>query len=544
MTRRSRLLAGVAGLAAALAAVPAAEPAPAGTTATVQDMVYFAKSGPVRVRFRVALAGAAPEAAWQAAVDKLFTFCDRDGNGALDAKERAAFMKPGRRPRPVDPDLDGGPGVEQQVFSEKDPPADRAAFAAKLRAAGLGPVAVTVQPGTTDPERYTAALFRHLDRDGDGKLSADELAAAPDRLAALDLNEDELIAGPELLGRPVPAPAGLLRVAAPREADDEPAPVGDGDLLPLPGGSAAAVKALLAARDKDKNGALGRPEFGAGPAAFAALDKDGNGQLDTDELAAWLRQLPDAEFAVSLGGPSPAIGPGAEADGSVTRMVAHARVRVVAPPAAPAEAWRQTAERLRAEFDRVARGGTAVERKDLDGPRDRAFLPLFDLADRNADKKLTRDEFDTALAAAGAAASCRVEIAVMDRGRGLFELLDKNGDGQLSPRELKAAAGLARSLDRNADGRVDRADIPRLFAVAVAPAGITLINTPLAVGGRFAITAPAAAAGDVPAWFSKMDRNGDGDVSRREFLGPAELFRKLDRDGDGLISPDEARAAK
>jgi hypothetical protein len=40
-----------------------------------------------------------------------------------------------------------------------------------------------------------------------------------------------------------------------------------------------------------------------------------------------------------------------------------------------------------------------------------------------------------------------------------------------------------------------------------------------------------------------MDRNGDGDVSLREFLGPLELFRKLDRDGDGLISPDEARAA-
>jgi hypothetical protein len=37
-----------------------------------------------------------------------------------------------------------------------------------------------------------------------------------------------------------------------------------------------------------------------------------------------------------------------------------------------------------------------------------------------------------------------------------------------------------------------------------------------------------------------MDRNGDGLVSRREFLGPAELFRKLDRDRDGVISIREA----
>ena len=40
-----------------------------------------------------------------------------------------------------------------------------------------------------------------------------------------------------------------------------------------------------------------------------------------------------------------------------------------------------------------------------------------------------------------------------------------------------------------------------------------------------------------------MDRNGDGDVSRREFLGTDEEFRRLDRDGDGLISAEEAEPA-
>jgi hypothetical protein len=46
-----------------------------------------------------------------------------------------------------------------------------------------------------------------------------------------------------------------------------------------------------------------------------------------------------------------------------------------------------------------------------------------------------------------------------------------------------------------------------------------------------------------PDWFQKMDRNHDGDVSRREFLGPRDQFNRLDRDKDGLIDPDEARAA-
>jgi hypothetical protein len=46
-----------------------------------------------------------------------------------------------------------------------------------------------------------------------------------------------------------------------------------------------------------------------------------------------------------------------------------------------------------------------------------------------------------------------------------------------------------------------------------------------------------------PVWFRKMDRNHDGDVSHREFLGTEEEFRKIDRDGDGLISLEEAQFA-
>ena len=51
-----------------------------------------------------------------------------------------------------------------------------------------------------------------------------------------------------------------------------------------------------------------------------------------------------------------------------------------------------------------------------------------------------------------------------------------------------------------------------------------------------------AATPSVPEWFTKMDRNGDGEVSLHEFVGPIELFRKLDRDGDGLIGAAEANA--
>ena len=45
-----------------------------------------------------------------------------------------------------------------------------------------------------------------------------------------------------------------------------------------------------------------------------------------------------------------------------------------------------------------------------------------------------------------------------------------------------------------------------------------------------------------PLWFRKMDRNGDGDVSRKEWLGTPEQFDAIDTDRDGLISADEAEA--
>ncbi len=44
-----------------------------------------------------------------------------------------------------------------------------------------------------------------------------------------------------------------------------------------------------------------------------------------------------------------------------------------------------------------------------------------------------------------------------------------------------------------------------------------------------------------PTWFLKMDRNRDGDLSPREFLGPSGVFTAYDADADGLISPAEAR---
>jgi hypothetical protein len=43
-----------------------------------------------------------------------------------------------------------------------------------------------------------------------------------------------------------------------------------------------------------------------------------------------------------------------------------------------------------------------------------------------------------------------------------------------------------------------------------------------------------------PAWFQKMDRNDDGELSSREFLGPADVFKRLDKDKNGVLDAAEA----
>ena len=45
-----------------------------------------------------------------------------------------------------------------------------------------------------------------------------------------------------------------------------------------------------------------------------------------------------------------------------------------------------------------------------------------------------------------------------------------------------------------------------------------------------------------PEWFRRMDRNQDGDVSRREFLGTVSMFAEIDQNADELIDESEASA--
>jgi Ca2+-binding EF-hand superfamily protein len=526
-------------------AIPSsAEPlAPAGS---VREAVSFGPGGPVRVKFHVMLDGRPVDMVWAEAVDALFNLCDRNHDGVLDAAERAVFAPP-RRMRAQDVALSEAAATPLRLtFDAREEAVTRTAFAAAVRAAGYGPISVTVVAGRADSQQLSAALFRHLDRDGDGRLSPDELKAARERLAFLDVNEDELLSAAELLGRAVTAAA--RPPIAPGMAAEEPGAESP-DLVVLTPDGGPAVKQLLTARAGSRATSLRPAEFGTGGPVFAGLDKDGNGRLDTAELAEWLRQPPDLEFALTFGpGRTPArLTPLAdagrreryrvEAGGAVTASLAGARFRFE-PPTGGGDAeramWANTADRLREQFRRTGEKTGPARPNPTDG------LPaLVEFADRLASGKAGPADIDATLKALVPLAGCRVKITFVERGGGLFELLDRNGDGQLSPRELADAAAVLKPF-AGPDGKVGPNDLPRQLEIYSAVSSVPVLPPPPVPR----MAAPTLVRPSAPAWFTQMDRNGDGDVSLREFLGPIELFRKLDRDGDGLISPAEAWAAE
>jgi Ca2+-binding EF-hand superfamily protein len=169
-----------------------------------------------------------------------------------------------------------------------------------------------------------------------------------------------------------------------------------------------------------------------------------------------------------------------------------------------------------------------VAGEDLDARDASRFKAAFATTDRDGDGRLTQSELDDWIGLREQIARGLVLLTLLDQGTGLFERLDADRDGALSAREL-----------RDAPKRIGDTGTPDLGAPPPAR-GLPprRFNATLSSGHPLPATARAPRAG--PPWFLAMDRNGDGDVSRREFVGPVAAFATLDSDGDGLIGPDEA----
>jgi Ca2+-binding EF-hand superfamily protein len=544
-----------------LAGVLAAGAAPARpdepvTDDDVQDLLFLGRSRPLVVRLHLRAGERAAAGRWEEFMGRLFDLLDRDGDDSLDPAEAAHaptpgqllqvfagnfFLAPAAVPRPfpgLDADRDG------RVTPEE--------FRAYYRRHGAGPMALVPPfPPSAQSGALDDALFEALDADHDGRLSRQELARAEEALHPLDRDDDEFIAAAELLPYGPPALAGPLAAPGPEAPTLVVVEREDGSGPPRQRWRAA--QRVLVRYDRDGDGKLDRREAGLPRELFDRLDRDGDGRLDEEEAVRYLAEFPDAEGVVTLR-PAGALArvdaelanrvPHRAGDGFALKLSAGNLVVGLAslPSLVPFEQIAEGPRRSYAAFFAAAdRGGRGyLRRSKLKGPSAAFWSPVFDLAGHDDDERLSLAAVMAVADVIGSGAGAQTQVSLVPAGRGLFALLDADGDGRLSPRELIGVAARLRPF--MSDGFVRRDALPQQFHIVLSQGQPDYRALPAGVRGR-AMTPRPARAPRGPLWFRKMDRNGDGDVSPREFLGTAEQFRRLDLDGDGLISVEEAEKA-
>jgi Ca2+-binding EF-hand superfamily protein len=406
-------------------------------------------------------------------------------------------------------------------------------------------------------DEFLDQLFDFFDRDGDGSLSKAEVgrmcplpragrAALTVDFTALDADGDGKASRAELKAfcrnngfTPVVA---VVEVASP-------------DDLRL-------GQLLFAALDADGDGKLSKAELQRAPDLLRKFDLNEDEFLTPEELlasAAPARRPGEASVRLADSGDKEdavlRVDLGAKAKSATLEGDTLYRLAALGSDGlhrlhGPAGRWsavfrttrstpdvRLATDFLVAQFKTALGDAESLSKADLEQDATLSGLrELFPYADRNGDGRLSIAELEAYLKLIERGVGSQVWIRLQDRGQNPFPFLDVDGDGRLSYRELARAADLL-------DGEKEADGLPRQFQFAF---GGPTVNS---WGGVQLPTTHRKPQRDtidrspVPRWFEAMDRNNDGVISPREFLGPPELFRKLDLDGDGVISVEEARRA-
>jgi Ca2+-binding EF-hand superfamily protein len=361
-------------------------------------------------------------------------------------------------------------------------------------------------------EEFESRIGWLLDDDGDGVLTLAEADQAESRLLRADADDDQVLRPDDLRSGPPRPPSPMSR-----RSPDQPAVA----LWLRPPIRGSDVWYTLSERYA-LGGPLGPEHFRWSPEVGAALDADDDAAVSQEELRR-LAEVP-AQLVVRAGFGPPL--------GSRGPPAAQLRLERIAQPLRDAGATvAQYGGRLA-----IALPGVQIRFFVNEDPM--LYNAPLEAIDSNRDGKIGEYELASFLDRQQPACRALLRAWATTRDQSLLATLDPDADGTLTARELHQASARLRSLDHDGDGRLQPQEMPFSLVVAL------LRGNPLRDHELFVVPASARPAdGQVPAWFTAMDNNRDGEISRREFLGAVEQFEGLDRDRDGYLAPDEGRRA-
>ena len=278
------------------------------------------------------------------------------------------------------------------------------------------------------------------------------------------------------------------------------------------------------------------------------LDASGDGLLSAQELAELRFASPDLELVVDFSTVSPANLQ--QVDNLDTVIVKQERDNVLAIQAGDVsikigyrnrEPMAEAEENARNAFNAIDidANGYLDRLEIVEHPRFERYL--FDAMDSDADERVFADEMLAYVRAYTEPASTSCQLTLLNMGSGYFQMLDRNSDGRISIRELRATEEYLLAATNDA-GTINPSRTNKNFRIEIQRGGVSLfgrVDRPEAESPHALLMPPTG-----PIWFQRMDRNADGDLTWDEFLGPREVYHQLDADQDGLIDQTEAARTK
>ncbi|MEM9656839.1 MAG: hypothetical protein AAF961_00625, partial [Planctomycetota bacterium] len=307
---------------------------------------------------------------------------------------------------------------------------------------------------------------------------------------------------------------------------------------------------LLRKYDRNGDGRLSLEELRWSAPRVGEIDANADGALSVNELRRLANAAPDLSLVVELqpDDPGESTLQDDHVDDSPLRMRPSSVIRMRIRDAKVSFSYRDadpiaeaTAMALRRfnQLDMDGSGHLDAEEGKYDVQLRRG---LFDMIDANADDKVTVDEIESYVRSRGEPDAMTCRVCIHDTGSGIFQALDHNNDGRLSQRELRSAERSLVALERDRREGLTLEEPAKSFHIEFSRGGLELFGPSERNSGELPAFNRGSHAG--PVWFQRMDRNNDGDLTWREFLGHREDFHRIDVDGDGLIDPQEAAAEK